>query len=155
MFECTGLTYISATRCPTEARQPYDRTVTAPLHPTREQLRLEDVLAALGHPVRMTIVRALASGEEKYCGEIETSAPKSTLTHHWRVLRESGVIHLRHSGRRNYLTLRREDLDARFPGLLDVVFNSEAATGRSRRPALGAPSVARAPRRTARVSPDR
>ncbi|BDM69606.1 transcriptional regulator [Streptomyces nigrescens] len=92
------------------------------LHPTREQITLEDVLAALGHPVRMKIVRALASGVETYCGAIETGAPKSTLTHHWRVLRESGVIHLRHEGRRNYLTLRADDLEARFPGLLTVVF---------------------------------
>ncbi len=104
----------------------YDRGMAALLHPDREQLRLEDVLAALGHPVRMKIVRAIASGEETYCGAIETGAPKSTLTHHWRVLRESGVIHLRHSGRRNYLTLRREDLDARFPGLLTVVFSDDA-----------------------------
>jgi DNA-binding transcriptional ArsR family regulator len=100
--------------------------MTTPLHPAREQFQLEDVLAALGHPVRMKIVRALASGEEKYCGEIETGAPKSTLTHHWRVLRESGVIRLRHSGRRNYLTLRGEDLEARFPGLLAVVFGGDA-----------------------------
>ncbi|MFI0715997.1 ArsR/SmtB family transcription factor [Streptomyces inhibens] len=92
------------------------------LHPTREQIKLEDVLAALGHPVRMKIVRALASGEETYCAAIETGAPKSTLTHHWRVLRESGVIRLRHEGRRNYLTLRADDLEACFPGLLTVVF---------------------------------
>ncbi|MEW1836551.1 helix-turn-helix domain-containing protein [Nonomuraea angiospora] len=102
--------------------------MAALLHPTTEQLQLEDVLAALGHPVRMKIVRALASGEETYCGAIETGAPKSTLTHHWRVLRESGVIRLRHSGRRNYLTLRRDDLEARFPGLLAVVFDSEGST---------------------------
>ncbi|GAA4627979.1 helix-turn-helix domain-containing protein [Actinoallomurus vinaceus] len=98
--------------------------MTALLHPAREQFQLEDVLAALGHPVRMRIVRALASGEETYCGAIDAGAPKSTLTHHWRVLRESGVIRLRHEGRRNYLTLRGEDLEARFPGLLAVVLGA-------------------------------
>lgn len=96
-------------------------------HPPRDQLRLEDVLAALGHPLRMTIVRALASGEETFCGAIETGAPKSTLTNHWRVLRESGIIRQRPEGRKLYLTLRRDDLNARFPGLLDLVF-AEAPT---------------------------
>jgi DNA-binding transcriptional ArsR family regulator len=99
--------------------------MNTPLHPAREQMHLEDVLAALGHPVRLRIVRALTSGEEKYCGEIDAGAPKSTLTHHWRILRESGVIRLRHAGRRNYLALRRDDLEARFPGLLDVLFRDE------------------------------
>ncbi|KAA2265734.1 helix-turn-helix transcriptional regulator [Solihabitans fulvus] len=96
-------------------------------HPTREQLRLEGVMAALGHPIRMSIVHALASGEETFCGAIETGAPKSTMTHHWRVLREAGVLHQRRSGRKLYLTLRRDDLDARFPGLLDLVLAEEPA----------------------------
>ncbi|GAA4610710.1 helix-turn-helix domain-containing protein [Actinoallomurus liliacearum] len=102
--------------------------MAALLHPAREQFDLVDVLAALGHPVRMKIVQALASGAETYCGAIETGAPKSTLTHHWRVLRESGVIRLRHEGRRNYLTLRRDDLEARFPGLLAVVLGGDAGS---------------------------
>ncbi len=49
---------------------------------------------------------------------------KSTLTHHWRVLRDSGVIWQRPSGRENLLSLRREDLDARFPGLLDALIGA-------------------------------
>ncbi|MFF5207900.1 ArsR/SmtB family transcription factor [Streptosporangium sp. NPDC000396] len=91
------------------------------LHPSREQLQLEEVLAALGHPVRASIVRALSSGEEMCCGAIVPGVPKSTLTHHWRVLRESGVIRQRPSGRKLYIALRRDDLDARFPGLLGLV----------------------------------
>ncbi|MGI5325102.1 hypothetical protein [Actinomadura nitritigenes] len=43
------------------------------------------------------------------------------MTHHWRVLRDSGVIFQEPSGRENLLTLRRDDLDARYPGLLDAV----------------------------------
>jgi hypothetical protein len=43
------------------------------------------------------------------------------MTHHWRVLRESGIIWQQPSGRENLLSLRREDLDARYPGLLDVI----------------------------------
>ncbi|PKK14395.1 helix-turn-helix transcriptional regulator [Thermomonospora sp. CIF 1] len=95
-------------------------------HPDREQIRLVDVLHALGHPIRLDIVRALASGEETPCGAIDVRAPKSTLTTHWRVLRESGVIRQRPEGRRLYLTLRRDDLNERFPGLLDLVFAEDA-----------------------------
>jgi DNA-binding transcriptional ArsR family regulator len=65
-----------------------------------------DVLAAIGHPVRLAIVHALASGEETFCGAILPNVPKSSLTHHWRALRESGVIRQRPSGRKLYLTLR-------------------------------------------------
>ncbi|MBW8484230.1 ArsR/SmtB family transcription factor [Actinomadura parmotrematis] len=90
-------------------------------HPDRDQIQLVEVLHALGHPIRLAIVRALASGEETFCGAIDVGAPKSTLTGHWRVLRESGVIRQRPEGRKLYLTLRREDLETRFPGLLTLV----------------------------------
>ncbi|MEV2276828.1 helix-turn-helix domain-containing protein [Nocardiopsis sp. NPDC049922] len=94
-------------------------------HPAAGEIELVDVLAALGHPVRMGIVRELASGEERFCGEIMPDVPKSSMTHHWRALRESGVIRQRRDGRRLYLTLRRADLETRFPGLLDVVLSGE------------------------------
>jgi DNA-binding transcriptional ArsR family regulator len=106
-------------------------------HPDVEDLRLVDVLAALGHPVRLEITRALASGEERFCGEVMPDIPKSSMTHHWRItplsrrahhwraLRESGVIRQRRAGRRLYLTLRRDDLQSRFPGLLDIALRDE------------------------------
>lgn len=90
-------------------------------HPDVSEIELVDVLAALGHPVRMDIVRALSSGEERFCGEVLPGVPKSSKTHHWRALRESGVIRQRRDGRKLYLRLRRDDLDARFPGLVDLV----------------------------------
>ncbi|WP_333767813.1 ArsR/SmtB family transcription factor [Streptomyces sp. IBSBF 2435] len=96
-------------------------------HPDADRIELVHVLAALGHPVRLEIVRALAPGEEAFCGAILPGVPKSSLTHHWRALRESGVIHQRPAGRRLYLRLRREDLDGRFPCLLDLVL-AEAGT---------------------------
>ncbi|MEV6412421.1 helix-turn-helix domain-containing protein [Kribbella sp. NPDC051718] len=92
-----------------------------PHHPAREQIRLEDVLAALGNPLRMTVLQVLANGGEYPCGAIVEGVSKSTLTHHWRVLRESGVINQRASGRELLLSLRRDDLDARFPGLLTTI----------------------------------
>jgi len=95
--------------------------VTALHHPAAADIELVDVLAALGHPVRLAIAQALASGEERFCGEILPDIPKSSMTHHWRALREGGVLRQRKDGRKYYLTLRRGDLDARFPGLLDLV----------------------------------
>ncbi|AIR06941.1 MULTISPECIES: ArsR/SmtB family transcription factor [Cedecea] len=90
-------------------------------HPEREQIRLENVLFALGNPLRLGIVKSLAGGEELTCGALRQDVAKSTMTHHWRVLRDSGVIWQRPQGRENLISLRREDLDARFPGLLETL----------------------------------
>ncbi|WP_123296324.1 MULTISPECIES: helix-turn-helix domain-containing protein [Comamonas] len=95
-----------------------------PNHPDREQIRLENVLTALGHPLRLAVVRALASGGERACGSLLQGQSKSTMTHHWRVLRDSGVIWQRPYGRENLLSLRREDLDDRFPDLLDSLLGA-------------------------------
>ena len=91
-------------------------------HPEREQIRLENVLSALGNPLRLEIIRTLADGSELSCNALrQEEVAKSTMTHHWRVLRDSGVIWQRPQGRENMISLRREDLDARFPGLLDTL----------------------------------
>jgi DNA-binding transcriptional ArsR family regulator len=96
-------------------------------HPERDELQLVDVLAALGHPVRLRVVRELQDGEERICGAIAPEVSRSTLTGHWRVLREAGVICQRPAGRKLMITLRRDDLEARFPGLLDLVLSGEGA----------------------------
>ncbi|MFJ3456447.1 ArsR/SmtB family transcription factor [Scandinavium goeteborgense] len=93
-------------------------------HPEREQIRLENVLFALGNALRLEIVKALADGSELSCGALRQDVAKSTMTHHWRVLRDSGVIWQRPQGRENMISLRRDDLDARFPGLLDTLLQS-------------------------------
>ncbi|MET9882172.1 helix-turn-helix domain-containing protein [Streptomyces sp. NPDC006430] len=90
-------------------------------HPHPEDLELAEVLAALGHPVRLEIVRKLASGGETSCGEVAPDLPRSSVTHHLKTLRESGVICQRPQGRKLHLTLRRTDLELRFPGLLELV----------------------------------
>ncbi|MGW7102927.1 ArsR/SmtB family transcription factor [Streptomyces sp. NPDC054838] len=90
-------------------------------HPDADALDLAEVLAALGHPARLEIVRRLASGAEAFCGEVVPDLPRSSVTHHLRTLRESGVICQRPEGRRQYLALRRDDLERRFPGLLELV----------------------------------
>lgn len=99
-------------------------------HPRREDLLLSDVLAALSDPHRLAIVRRLAGSEVQCaCGSFGLDLSKSTLTHHFRVLREAGVISQEPVGTSKLNSLRREDLDARFPGLLDAVLaaGSDAA----------------------------
>ena len=97
-------------------------TVTDLATPRREDLRIEAVFHALSDPVRLQIVRALAASEDaRACGTFGLPVSKSTASHHFRVLREAGVITQRDEGRKRMTQLRREDLDARFPGLLDAV----------------------------------
>jgi DNA-binding transcriptional ArsR family regulator len=96
-------------------------------HPSREELELGAVLHALTDPVRLKMVAALAGAESEYtCGAFDVPVTKSTCTHHFKVLREAGVIRQRHEGTTRLNTLRREDLDARFPGLLETILQASA-----------------------------
>ena len=96
-----------------------------PNHPETEQILLENVLFALGNPLRLSIIRRLADGSELSCNALRPEdVVKSTMTHHWRVLRDSGVIWQRPQGRENMISLRRDDLDTRFPGLMAILLRS-------------------------------
>ena len=95
---------------------------TEPLpHPVQEEIELGPVLHALSDPIRLRIVAALAQGEERSCKSIDLPVVKSTCTHHFRVLREAGVIRQRQEGTARLNSLRRVELDDRFPGLLEAV----------------------------------
>ncbi|MCZ4120494.1 ArsR/SmtB family transcription factor [Streptomyces sp. H39-S7] len=94
-------------------------------HPERAAIRLEGVLHALSDPMRLHVVHTLAVAEtELACSEVELPVSKSTTTHHFRVLREAGVIEQSYRGTSKMSGLRREDLDALFPGLLDTVLKA-------------------------------
>lgn len=95
--------------------------VFLPKEPTKRELELTAVLYALSDEVRLGIVRQLAKKGEQPCGVFEVDRPKSSLSHHFRVLRESGVVSTRKDGKTLLNTLRQEDLEARFPGLLKAV----------------------------------
>jgi DNA-binding transcriptional ArsR family regulator len=98
-------------------------------YPERDELQLVEVLQALGDPVRLQIVRILDRADGAMaCNEIPISVSKSTGSHHLKVLREAGVVKAQIDGTRRYYTLRTEDLDARFPGLLASVLHSTPAT---------------------------
>ncbi len=94
------------------------------VHPGCESLELAAVLHALSDPIRLRIVAALAESEERSCKSIDLPVVKSTCTHHFRVLREAGVIHQRLEGTTRLNSLRRQDLDQRFPGLVDAVLRA-------------------------------
>ncbi len=91
--------------------------------PPAAELELACVLHALADPMRLRIVSELAGagGDELNCLAFELPVTKSTMTHHFRVLREAGLIRQHRRGTSKMNTLRADDLAARFPGLLDAV----------------------------------
>ena len=104
-------------------------TAQAPIsHPSRAELDLAAVLHALSDPVRLRIVAGLATEEDepRTCGSFDLPVTKSTCTHHFRVLREAGVIEQRPQGTARLNVLRRDDLEARFPGVLDTILRAAA-----------------------------
>jgi DNA-binding transcriptional ArsR family regulator len=90
-------------------------------HPGLDEIELPAVLHALSDPMRLRIVESLASGAAQTCKSFDLPVTKSTCTHHFRVLREAGVIRQRLEGTTRLNTLRRDELDQRFPGLIDAV----------------------------------
>ncbi|MFE7351776.1 ArsR/SmtB family transcription factor [Streptomyces sp. NPDC057543] len=101
-------------------------------HPTRDEIRIEGVLHALSDPMRLRVVRELAASEsELSCSCFDLPVSKSTSTHHFRVLRESGIVEQIYRGTAKMNGLRRDDLEALFPGLLDSVL--DAANRQARR----------------------
>jgi DNA-binding transcriptional ArsR family regulator len=109
-----------------EPYQMYDdrRTMTLS-HPATDALQLGEVLHALSDPVRLRMVAELAKApEERTCSSFDVPVTKSTCSHHFKVLREAGVIQQRQQGTARMNTLRRDDLDARFPGLLETILKS-------------------------------
>jgi len=100
------------------------KTMKAYTHPPRAQFSLPTVLHALSDPVRLLFVQALAERGELPCCAIRVPVAKSTLSHHLDVLRDAGLIQTRVQGTQSLTSLRREDMDARFPGLLDAVLRA-------------------------------
>ena len=95
--------------------------------PDRADIELADVLYALSDPVRLQIVRELAQRRETCCGGLGVPLPKSSVSYHFKVLREAGVTRTRMEGTHHFISLRRDDLEMRFPGLLDAVLRATEA----------------------------
>jgi DNA-binding transcriptional ArsR family regulator len=97
-------------------------------HPEREAISLSSVLYALSDPIRLGIVQMLAQAGDRPCGTLGGDVPRPNMSYHFKVLREAGVIRQRCEGTQRINCLRREDLDARFPGLLDAVLRARIAS---------------------------
>ena len=101
-----------------------------PFQPDRDQLDLVTILAALSDPTRLGIVATLAEVGEVSCGSFGEGATKTALSYHYAKLREAGVTWTRLDGTQRFISLRRDDLDAKFPGLLDsIVTNARRTKG--------------------------
>src|SRR5437870_12284088 len=81
-------------------------------------------MAALSDPARIEIVRALAAEGERTCGTFDLGVSKATRSHHFKVLREAGLTRTRAEGTHRYVSLRRDEVDERFPGLLGAVLTA-------------------------------
>jgi DNA-binding transcriptional ArsR family regulator len=97
-------------------------------HPPRDQIELPLLLDCLSDPTRLAIVRSLSrletSDAELRCGDFSNLGAKSNLAYHFARLREAGVVRTRVEGTARYMQLRRKDIDARFPGLIDAILTA-------------------------------
>jgi DNA-binding transcriptional ArsR family regulator len=96
-----------------------------PFHPSADSLDLAAILAALSDPTRLSILLRLAEAEAAIrCGDFTDLATKSNLSYHFAKMREAGLVSLRSEGTSRFLTLRRDDIEQQFPGLLDQLIAS-------------------------------
>lgn len=100
-------------------------------HPETGEMDLGSLFTALADPLRRKVVEDLcreSEGTERTCASFGLAISKSTMTHHFRVLREAGLIRQVNYGNSRKVTLRRDDLQERFPGLLDLVAGGSLPT---------------------------
>ncbi len=113
--------------------EEWETPAVDPLVPTSiDDLHLPAILHALSDPVRLRIVALLAEGGEQTCGSLDLPVAKSTCSHHFRVLREAGVVAQRVDGKCRFNRLRADELEQRFPGLLDAVLLGQGPTDPAR-----------------------
>ncbi|HWG65425.1 MAG TPA: helix-turn-helix transcriptional regulator [Streptosporangiaceae bacterium] len=97
--------------------------------PAPDDFDLTRVLCALADPHRLAVVRFVARHGESWCGQVIQEAglgtSKSTFSHHLRILREAGLVTKRIQGAKGYTSLRKDDMDRRFPGLIDSILSAD------------------------------
>jgi DNA-binding transcriptional ArsR family regulator len=102
----------------------YEAMAIKQSEPQTKDLELTDVLYALSDATRLQIVLKLTTTSEIPCGDFDIDMPKSSLSHHFRILRTSGVIASRKEGTALQNRLRKDDLEKRFPGLLKSILSA-------------------------------
>ncbi|MGH3244952.1 MAG: ArsR/SmtB family transcription factor [Trebonia sp.] len=109
------------------------------VEPAPAEFQLPRILAALADPHRLTTVRYVAANGDSCCADVIAQAglaiTKSTFSHHLRILREAGILTKRIQGTRGFTRLRKDDLDDRFPGLMDSIITADASLTRHASPA--------------------
>ncbi|NOU94287.1 helix-turn-helix domain-containing protein [Paenibacillus sp. LMG 31456] len=100
-------------------------------HPDQADIHLSSVLYALSDPIRLHLVAELYKAGERACGELQVPVVKSTVSHHLRTLREAGIFRVRIQGTQRFLSIRIDDLESRFPGLLMAVLQAYASSDES------------------------
>ena len=89
-------------------------------HPNVEDVTLPEVMNAMSDPIRLGLIKLLSDGEERAWGQLDAPVAPSTLSYHLKILRSAGITRTRMEGTRCFVRLRSDDLNARFPGLLDT-----------------------------------
>lgn len=104
-----------------------------PPHPSREQITLPGILEALSDPTRLAIILKLSEKREAEttCGEFLSYGSKTNLSYHLAKLREAGVTRVRLDGTRRHISIRWDDLDVRFPGLVAWLLTAAKREGLS------------------------
>lgn len=99
-------------------------------HPSIEQVELTDLMYALSDPTRLEIVGRLAvAGRKMTCGEFDLNRPKSSLSHHFKILRAAGLVETLIEGTEHMNALRLEEIEQKFPGVLKSVLQSLRPAG--------------------------
>ena len=94
-------------------------------HPAMEQVELIEILYALADPTRMEIVVRLAkAGRKLTCGELDLNRPKSSMSHHFKILRSAGLVETVVDGTEHMNSLRLEEIEQKYPGVLESVLKA-------------------------------
>jgi DNA-binding transcriptional ArsR family regulator len=94
-------------------------------HPSLEQVELTDIMYALSDPTRLEIVGRLANaGRKMTCGEFDLNRPKSSMSHHFKILRAAGLVETLIEGTEHLNALRVEEIEQKFPGVLQSVLRA-------------------------------
>jgi len=94
-------------------------------HPTIEQFELTDIMYALADPTRLEIVALLANaGRKLTCGEINLNRPKSSMSHHFKILRSAGLVETLIEGTEHMNSLRIDEIEQKYPGVLNAVIKA-------------------------------
>jgi len=94
-------------------------------HPTIEQVELTDIMYALADPTRLEIIALLAkAGKKLTCGEINLNRPKSSMSHHFKILRGAGLVQTLIEGTEHMNSLRLDEIEQKYPGVLSAVLKA-------------------------------